>query len=208
MKYSKIEQSAWDKMPSHLRRQENALSKFERKTTRDSKFGFIIESRFETSYIASDYTQNALDDFDPRPIAFSNENVCRNFVLACKPSKRLGLKLQTMYEIEYLESLELFNLCANCQLPIETQKMILEPDPRPIQKRITKRGKVIRSKPNHLEVEFADIPEHFEVYWHEKADRIQYYKVEARRVYNVRCECFRRIERGKIAKLPTRKPIL
>lgn len=184
MKYSTIKQEAWNKMPSYIRRQENALSKFECRSNRDNQFGFKIESKLETSYIARDFTHNALDDFDARFIGYSNENAARNFVLALKPSKKLSDRLIAMHEVIYLESLELFNLCANCQLPIDTKKVIV----------------------NGLEGELAEVYEHYEVYFCELVNRLQYRKIETHRIYNQKCDCFRRPERNANKRLKPLEP--
>lgn len=105
-----------------LRRQENIISKFERTIPSQKDGNVTTNKRIETMVVDSqDFTANALDAFTATFDA-SNRLVCKDMVWAYSAKNhRKSVQKQAVAEMNYLETLEMYNLCRNCRQPIHAR---------------------------------------------------------------------------------------
>lgn len=125
------------------------------------------------------YNWDAHKDWDTTP---SNRLQARDVVLAynhphSRKNKRNPHFLREANR-DYLLSLEMFNLCRNCQRPIRVKTAKIRRD----------------ATVKYQSVHYAEIPEHFEVY-HDGEDKVKMRLVPTHTVENVRCECPMREQR-------------
>lgn len=175
----------------YLRRQENCVTKVERRIASETIGNIKTNPTIETKAITEDFYGNSMEFFDRR-FDVSNEFICRDFILANNPKKKLASYLIARKETEYLESLEWYNLCRNCKQPIKTRKTLLNgervflgaesgnPDWKGACKIGVNKG---------TETIVAEIPEHFEVVYSALKDGLVLRTIEKRTVFNCKCEC-------------------
>lgn len=166
----------------YVRRQENPVTRTERSIPAHKVANCQMNKTFEKSFHdIADYTSNRLNDFG-KAYHESNRLICADYVLAFNPKKKVSPRVKTRATLDYLESLEMANMCRNCKGAIKTRKcMILG-----------------------IETLVAEIPEHYEVYYCEEKEGLKYRKVAKRTIFNSRCECImretRKIERAEKSK--------
>lgn len=164
---------------NHLRRQENPLTKTERNIPAQKVANCELQKRLEVDHHdIADYTANRMADFE-RAYDVSNRLVCADYVLSLNSKKRIPERIQKRRLLDYLESLEMANLCRNCGNAIKTRICQIY----------------------GVDTIVAEIPQHWEVYYCEEKQGMKYHFVERKTIFNSKCECIyrevRKIERAE-----------
>jgi hypothetical protein len=211
-----------------LRRQENIISKFERTIPSHKDGNVTTNKRIETLVVDSqDFTANALDAFNAT-FDHSNRLVCKDMVWAyAAKNHRKSVQKQAKAEMDYLETLEWYNLCRNCKQPIQARGFS-ENCEDVVERKIELLAditalwiataycpammvwdiKAFRKTISTLQAELcklntkdriwvADVPAHHEVYWCNEKQGFKYKFVPAKKHFNQKCECVYRDERKK-----------
>lgn len=100
-------------VPLRLRRQENLLSTFHRTIRAERIYGVEIPKHHTRQGISADFAFDSLQDFEIT-FAPSNRLIARDCVLAFNPKKGFSETAKARLMRDYLESLEMFNVCRNC----------------------------------------------------------------------------------------------
>ncbi len=155
--------------PIFPRRQENAISKYERDIPAHKEANCEFNKSTETSGISEDFTKCAVKSFE-KTFDISNRCIAQDFVLAHNPKKNRSEREKNRALLDYWESLEWYNICRNCHSPIKTRKCTIYGNDTIV----------------------ADIPAHWEVYYDTEKEGYKYRFVEKEVCFNKRCECIYR----------------
>lgn len=127
----------------------------------------IIKSSSETAPDVTEINSRDAPEKFARTRPSSNEMVARTYVLKANPKKRNSPADVERAKRAYLLSLEDFNICRNCNYPINTREA-------------TANGKV---------TQVADIPAHYEVVYYERKQGLKFQFVERQTITNSKCNC-------------------
>jgi len=195
-RYASIRPDAWDNIRvsgAFVRRQENARSTFKYQPVSSvnpmNNAQGLTKPRPITEFIASDYTSDIMREFD-RTFNLSNELIVRKYVLSLNPKKKSTQSEIAKRKVDYLLSLEDFNLCRNCGEAIKVRKVVVGNSPEMAKHREPSVGKIqLSSRENGMTMTVAEIPYHWEVTYCERKNGLICKEVQKHERINSKCEC-------------------
>lgn len=200
----------------HMRRQESVITKFERTIPAESHGNFTTNKTIVTQGITEDFIGNSLDAFT-KEFDLSNRLICSDLILALNPKKKHSSMYIASREKDYNESLEWYNICRNCKLPISAkQSSVNHPEVGAEKRALLDKIEVSRrdlANCNDKEmrvklygtlekaekeltdllkdgfVYVAEIPAHHEVYFCEEKRGLKLREVARKVSFNQKCGC-------------------